>query len=47
MLAVRTTEPPGQRIVGPPAEIVGLLLGTTLTVIEAEFVHPFTLVPTT
>jgi hypothetical protein len=36
-LEVKVTEPPEQKVVGPPAEIVGVVgVGLTVTVVPAE-----------
>jgi hypothetical protein len=36
-LEVKVTEPPEQKVVGPPAEIVGVVgVGLTVTTVEAE-----------
>jgi hypothetical protein len=36
-LEVKVTDPPEQKVVGPPAEIVGVVgVGLTVTTVEAE-----------
>jgi hypothetical protein len=45
---VRVTEPPAQNVVGPPAVIVGVGGGLTVTVVAAEVaLQPFAFVTVT
>lgn len=46
-LAVSTTDPPWQNVVGPPGVTVAIGLGFTVTLIEADPVHPLALVTIT
>ena len=44
MLAVKTTEPPAQKVVAPPAAIVADADGLTVTDAVVDVVHPLALV---